>query len=337
MSEEIQAGVSTPVDTTDAIASLLSGGSEDSADVEETEMDTPESDDDVVEESEEDDGPDDDSADNEDDEPEEDDEEGDGPGSDIDNQEFTVNVNGEEVKVKGSELKSGYLRQSDYTRKTQEVAAERKKITSEMSKVVEQANVVSFTAHNKLAQFDNALAQVGGWDKLRVSYPPEQVEQFTQQYVAAQQEADVCNSITEEYKGQIKQNAIKEITGILTDLASTTHGFTGETFTQMDKYLVDNGFNQDMVTTITHPQAWEMIYKSMKYDEAQNHLKSDKAKAAESKVNKSHRSAPTKPVPAGTRQRKLSKAIERQRKTGGTGREGEQATQDALVALLSGK
>ena len=39
---------------------------------------------------------------------------------------YAVTVNGEEVAVSLDELLSGYSRQSDYTRKTQEIAGERK-------------------------------------------------------------------------------------------------------------------------------------------------------------------------------------------------------------------
>ncbi|MDG7127589.1 hypothetical protein OVO10_10640, partial [Streptococcus pneumoniae] len=41
-----------------------------------------------------------------------------------------VEVNGERVKVK--DLKSGYLRQSDYTRKTQELATQRQHAESQI-------------------------------------------------------------------------------------------------------------------------------------------------------------------------------------------------------------
>lgn len=41
-------------------------------------------------------------------------------------QPTTVEINGEQVSI--DELKAGYFRQKDYTQKTQELAAERKRI-----------------------------------------------------------------------------------------------------------------------------------------------------------------------------------------------------------------
>lgn len=47
----------------------------------------------------------------------------------------TVKVNGEEIQVKQSELIAGYQRGADYTRKTQELAAERKRYDELLAKV----------------------------------------------------------------------------------------------------------------------------------------------------------------------------------------------------------
>src|SRR5574340_754521 len=48
----------------------------------------------------------------------------------------TIKVDGKDVEVKLSELKNGYQRQADYTRKTQAVAEERKTIDAERQKVL---------------------------------------------------------------------------------------------------------------------------------------------------------------------------------------------------------
>lgn len=48
---------------------------------------------------------------------------------------YTVKVNGEEVEVSLDELRQGYSRESDYTRKTQEVAKQRKEAEAELKAV----------------------------------------------------------------------------------------------------------------------------------------------------------------------------------------------------------
>lgn len=54
--------------------------------------------------------------------------ESEGSDDDTSDETFTVTVNGEEIEVTRDELLAGYSRQSDYTRKTQELAAERQRL-----------------------------------------------------------------------------------------------------------------------------------------------------------------------------------------------------------------
>ena len=46
----------------------------------------------------------------------------------VDEQMYTVKVDGEEMQIPESELLNGYQRQADYTRKTQEISAERERL-----------------------------------------------------------------------------------------------------------------------------------------------------------------------------------------------------------------
>lgn len=278
-------------------------------------------------------------ADYDDEDSDEDDEEDDSPKrTSIDDEDFTVVVDGEEVTVKGGELKSGYMRQAAFTKKTQEVAAERKAIAEERNAVVEQANVVKFQAHTKLSKFDDAVKQAGGWENLRATYPPQEVEQFTQLYVEAQKEAQTADGIIADFSAKNREQNKREIADIFSNMSRTINGFTADTLTKMDSYLTSNGFTEEMALAMTHPQAWEMVFKAMKFDEAQSRSTKEGKEASKEKVeSKKHHSAPAKPVKGDNRKRKLDKAIERQKSTGGKGRTGEQATVDALVNLFGDK
>lgn len=48
----------------------------------------------------------------------------------VDEPSYTITVDGEEIEVSLSELRNGYSRQADYTRKTQELASEREQLAS---------------------------------------------------------------------------------------------------------------------------------------------------------------------------------------------------------------
>lgn len=252
-----------------------------------------------------------------------------------DDDEFTITVDGEKLKLKGSELKNGYLRQSSYTKKTQEIAEERKALTAERVKVAEQASLISFQAHNRLEQMENAINQAGGWDAVKRSHSPEQIDQLSRMYAEAQRDANAADELIGSYTSQVRESNKKEIINIFTDMSKTVSGFNGNTLKQMDSYLSDNGFTEDMIMSITSRSAWDMIYKAMKYDEAQSRsAKSVKSDNKDKVEKKKHYSAPSKSSkPVNTKSRKLEKAIQEQRKSGGNTR----STEAALIALLGGK
>ena len=56
------------------------------------------------------------------------------PTEDTDDPTVTVKIDGKEVEVKLSELKNGYQRQADYTRKTMELSEQRKAVEIETQK-----------------------------------------------------------------------------------------------------------------------------------------------------------------------------------------------------------
>jgi hypothetical protein len=73
--------------------------------------------------------------------------------------EPTVEINGEEIPI--SELKQGYMRQSDYTRKTQELANLRKTNAPKQELTDEQKQIQEFIKSNNLmttAQFNQIQA-----------------------------------------------------------------------------------------------------------------------------------------------------------------------------------
>ena len=88
--------------------------------------------------------------------------------------EYEVTVDGEKVKVKQSELLSGYQRQADYTRKTQELAEQRRQVDAMMAalKVHQQTapapeqgkpdNAVKSEYEQAVAQAENDLGLKAG-------------------------------------------------------------------------------------------------------------------------------------------------------------------------------
>lgn len=89
---------------------------------------------------------------------------------------FTLTINGEEATVSLNELKAGYLRQSDYTRKTQEVSEARKQIAEAQEQVHTQAkqqlDQIGFLANQLMDDLSNTEQQTN-WEELRQLDPAE--------------------------------------------------------------------------------------------------------------------------------------------------------------------
>ena len=81
-------------------------------------------------------------------------------------QTFTVKVDGQEVEVTQDELVNGYSRQQDYTRKTQELAQQRKTIEQQQAELAQRDAIYSQLLPKMEAQLKGELANEPDWNAL---------------------------------------------------------------------------------------------------------------------------------------------------------------------------
>ena len=79
---------------------------------------------------------------------------------------YKVRVDGEEVEVTLEELQSGYSRQQDYTRKTQELSNQRKTIEQQQQELAQRDAIYSQLLPKLEAQLKGELAGEPDWNKL---------------------------------------------------------------------------------------------------------------------------------------------------------------------------
>lgn len=79
---------------------------------------------------------------------------------------YKVRVDGEEVEVTLEELQSGYSRQQDYTRKTQELSQQRKTIEQQQQELAQRDAIYSQLLPKLEAQLKGELAGEPDWNKL---------------------------------------------------------------------------------------------------------------------------------------------------------------------------
>jgi len=79
---------------------------------------------------------------------------------------YTVKIDGEEVAVTLEELQSGYSRQQDYTRKTQELAQQRKLIEQQQQELAQRDAIYAQLLPKLEAQLSADLANEPDWNRL---------------------------------------------------------------------------------------------------------------------------------------------------------------------------
>ena len=86
---------------------------------------------------------------------------------------YTVKVDGEELQVTQEELLNGYQRQQAYTRRSQELAEQRKKFEQEAQQVAELRNNYAQQLEQLSEQLQQANQQEPDWAELAKQYSAE--------------------------------------------------------------------------------------------------------------------------------------------------------------------
>lgn len=138
------------------------------------------------------------------------------PPADPDAQPVTVKVDGKEQTLTLGDLKRGYLREADYTRKTQELANNRRAVESELT-----------AAQAERAQYGQALQQLQtllqqqtqqepDWDKLQQEDPLTAARLFVQR----QQQKEALQAIQAEQADLTERNSQEQAKALRERIAS---------------------------------------------------------------------------------------------------------------------
>ena len=250
---------------------------------------------------------------------------------------FEIEVNGEKLPL--GELKKGYLRQADYTRKTQELSESTKGFESQKARLLEG---VRGELTNRLQQYDAVvralvLPQEPDWAELARDNPAE--------YVAAKEEWDSKQrgiaAIQNELKGlQQQQTAHQQAAhrkmqdegrNVLMEMhpeLASTEMLPGEKITKGQKEVLGlweygvEKFGKEAIESIADPKMFDVLRKAQLYDR----MKSQSGKV---KAVTSSKPSLAKPGTAGARASSnkddKQKAFARLKRTG--------SDQDAIAIL----
>ncbi|GKS86484.1 hypothetical protein AVMA1855_20050 [Acidovorax sp. SUPP1855] len=194
--------------------------------------------------------------------------------------EEEVDYNGEKYRLP-KKLKDALLRQSDYTKKTQEVAELRRQTEEQQSRLQQEQRQVQETvqrqqaniqAYAHVAAIDQRLQQYQqvNWQALNAENPQEAQRLWFDFQQAKDARSQLVNQISQHEQQltlQQQQAMRSRLEQSKAALSREIKDWTPEKASQIASYAKSMGFSDNDLATITDHRAVVLIHKAMQYDQ----------------------------------------------------------------------
>lgn len=238
--------------------------------------------------------------DDETDEDEDDDEDDDEPLAASDDQVVDISVNGESKKVSVKDLKRLYGQEASLTKKSQDLATQRK--------VSEEQMAQTQMSYQKLLERAEARHKPYADIDMLVASREMDTETFSQLRQDAKQAEDDLKFLREE-SGQLvsqaqqqHQEATREAAAdCVKVLQEQLPEWGNELYSDIRDYAVKSGLPKEQVDQYTDPQVIMLINKARLYDQSKQSAKSKKAKAKLSKSKSGKKVLSSKKAPQSSK------------------------------------
>lgn len=230
-----------------------------------------------------------------------------------------VDIDGEKISIE--EVKLGYLRQADYTKKTQAVAEQRKAAEEQTKSYESTLSALLTAAGADLSRFQNV-----NWEQAAIENP-EQYKQAKAMFDQTQQTFNFIKSQADEHAKRIEeqQQAFmqEKAQESLNVLKSTIPNWNNDLYYKIGDYAQQElGVKADEFNGITDHRSITAIYKAMLFDRA----KKETQKKVKTSPKKTLSGKKAEPKSLG-KQETYRKARERLKKSG--------KIEDAVQALMN--
>lgn len=191
------------------------------------------------------------------------------------NQLYTVKVDGKEVEITLDELQSGYTRQSDYSRKTGELAQQRKAIMQEAQAIQQERQQYAQALGQMQSDADRQLNEYKqiDWDRLREEDPMLFMQRRDEQ-------RDLEKSIDDSHKQQQQLQIQAQQYQVQKFNADVEHGrdkllavmpdWDDKVSKSVREFGLNEGFSSEELSGITDHRSMAVLRKAMMYDKIQN-------------------------------------------------------------------
>jgi hypothetical protein len=189
---------------------------------------------------------------------------------------YRVKVDGQEYDVTQDELVKGYQREADYTKKTQNLAEQRKAVEAEKG-AVEQAKQLRDTYAQRLQIIEQALRSQTPSEDLNalkevdpIGYAvrvAENSEREKQLYAIRSEQARIAQMQQSEQTHHLQQvvaNEAEKLTKFLPEYADPEKG--EQVRSNIKRYAESVGFSSDELSKVYDSRAVLTLYKAMQYD-----------------------------------------------------------------------
>ena len=248
----------------------------------------------------------------------------------------TIEVDGEEITIE--ELRSGHLRQKDYTRKTQELAENRKAMEAQYQEIERERAEYAQLLPAMAERIQQAAEQEPDWDTLYDADPVmaakaerqwrKEQEARVAQLQAVQAEQQRMQQIEAQKHEQMQQSYLEQQRHILPDIIPEWRDkkVAATEATQIRDFLLGEGFSEQDVSGMSNATLVKLARKAMLYDRGETRANEVKAKP------KKPRAKILKSGSRASQPKRTSAAQEAQNRARKTGRVNDAAA--AIKALL---
>ncbi len=213
-------------------------------------------------------------------------------------QHYTVKVDGKEVDVSLDELTSGYLKQSDYTKKTSELADQRKAVIQQAEAIQQERNHYAQALGSMKTEQENQLEEYKqiDWNQLREAdsllfmQRRDEMRDLEKSIEDKQKEQQALSVQAQRYQANKFNHDVEQgrqhLLAIMPD-------WNDKTSKDVREFGLGQGFSSDELSGITDHRSMAVLRKAMMYDAiqkaqpAKKKVKADTPKYVKSGVSKS--------------------------------------------------
>lgn len=206
-------------------------------------------------------------------------------------QTFTVKIDGKEVEVSLDELKNGYQRQSDYTKKTMEASDQRKTAEAAIQQAQQERQQYAGELQRMAVQLEGVLEQQSqiDWNALIESDPVEYLKQqqlFQQRQALYQQNTQERQKLAQQFQTEQAQAHQSYLAKQQEDLLAKLPDWKDDAKaaaekTAISKFLQEQGFEAEDISSIADHRHVLLARKAMLYDQIMANAKLQAKKVQE--------------------------------------------------------